>query len=136
MRPYHVLSCLIILAAYSCKKDEGKGGNSSITGQVMVKEYSDASFGSIYAEHNGYDETVFIIYGDEAGVGDKTDTGPDGRFEFKFLREGTYKVFVYSKDSTGDPFYVPDTAIVKTLEITDKKQTVDAGIFTIKKILN
>ena len=130
----YLLFLTVLFAA--CEKDAGEGGNSSITGHVLVKEYDDVTFGSVYNEHNGIDEQVYIIYGDETGVGDNTDTGPEGRFEFKYLRKGTYKVFVISLDSTGDPFYVPDTAIVKQVEITDKKQTVDAGTFVIKKVID
>lgn len=133
----NIIAVFIILSLSACKKDEGKGGNSTIKGKVIVQEYTDVTFTDIYAEHPGLDEDVYIIYGGETGVGDNTKTAPDGSFEFKYLRKGTYKVFIYSKDKVNaTPFYVPDTAIINTVEITDKKQTVDAGILIMSKVIN
>ncbi len=135
---YIKLTVLLIAFTFcqSCKKEEGKGGNSSIIGNVIVKEFSDATFLDVYNEHAGLGEKVYIIYGDETGVGDNTTTTPDGSFEFKYLRKGNYKVFVYSKDSAhATPFFVPDTVFVKNAEIKDKKETVKIGTFYINKVL-
>jgi hypothetical protein len=70
---------------------------------------------------------VFIIYGDDVSYSDKISAGPDGRFEFKYLREGNYTVYVYSKDST----LAGKHAVSKSIEISGKKQKVDAGTFEI-----
>ncbi|MEO0403765.1 MAG: hypothetical protein AAF193_02735, partial [Bacteroidota bacterium] len=59
-------------------------------------------------------------------------TNYDGEFEFQFLRPGTYTIYTYSKDTTGQTGVDPDRmAIIQELEISDRKQTVDAGSFII-----
>ena len=132
-----LLAFMAVICFASCEKDAGEGGNSSITGHVLVKNYTDITFTNLWDVHNGFDEKVFIIYGDEQGVGDDTDTGPDGRFEFKYLRKGKYTVYVISMDTVNaTPFYTPDTVISAAVEITDRKQTVDAGTLTIIKTID
>lgn len=136
---YKLLSLLVWIALIpSCKKEEGRGGNSSIVGTVIKREYvGDQFFATLKDEHPAFGENVYIIYGDETSVGDNTDAGPDGFFEFKYLRKGHYKVFVISEDSSqAMPDFVPDTVFVKDIEITDKKQTVDAGTFIIYDFVN
>jgi hypothetical protein len=112
----------------SCEKEAGEGGNSSIHGYVHVTDYN-ASFIFIQGEYDGADQYVYIIYGDDISYGDRIKTGPDGKFEFKYLRQGKYKVYVYSKDST----LAGVSAVSKDIEITAKKQKVDAGTFEIKE---
>jgi hypothetical protein len=124
-----VLIAFASFAVSSCKKPAGEGGNSSIKGNIWVEEW-DATF-TVHLSANdrvGMNEDVYIIYGDDVSYGDKISCSYDGTFEFKYLRKGTYTVYVYSKD----PGPSGTKAIVKTVEITDKKQTVDAGEFTIK----
>lgn len=124
------LSLAIILGTIfsSCEKDAGEGGSSSITGYVHVTDYN-ASFLNVQGEYPGADEDVYIKYGDEVAVGDRIQAGPDGRFEFKYLREGNYTIYVYSEDTT----LSGNSVVSKVVEVTDKKQTVDAGTFDIKK---
>lgn len=122
---------------FSCKKEPGEGGNSSIKGKVSVKMYN-SSTGSFDKTLIGADEEVYIIYGEEVSYGDRIRTDYEGDFEFKYLRKGKYKVYLYSIDSVaylGPPvnFNAPKVAVVKELEITGKKQTVDAGTITILK---
>jgi hypothetical protein len=62
-------------------------------------------------------------------------------FEFKYLRKGNYKIYVYSRDSlgtVGPPYstlnpntHAPDKAVFKSVEINDKKAMVDAGTLEI-----
>lgn len=139
MKCRSIYIAVLLLSGFicSCEKPEGKGGKSSIIGNVIVKEFSDNTFFNVYNEHNGFDEKVYIIYGEETGVGDNVTTAPDGSFEFKYLRKGNYKVYVVSKDSMhATPFYVPDTIFMKQVEIKEKKETVNAGTFYINKVLN
>jgi hypothetical protein len=136
---FQLLTVCIMAAASlsSCKKEEGKGGNSSIIGHVSMREYFDASFTFLQSEHAAFGRKVYIIYGDNTGVGDNTDTGPDGNYEFRFLRKGTYKLFVLSEDSAhATPAYVPDTIFTQVVEIKDKKETVQATPFLIYKVLH
>ncbi len=126
-------ACLFILGlgilTSSCKKSAGEGGNSTIQGKVWVEEW-DASFirHDSLQDRVGMGEDVFIIYGNDVSYGDKKECSYDGRFEFKYLRPGSYTLYVYSKD----PGPSGKKAVVKTVQIDSEKQTVDAGTFTIK----
>lgn len=133
-----ILAVLAIASAIfisSCKKSEGEGGNSTITGTVHTTNYN-ATFTVVNAQYPSPDQDVYIIYGDDATYGNRTKTGPDGVFEFKYLRTGNYKVYVYSKDKAAylagntNP---PDYAVYASGEITKKKQTVDFGKLEIIK---
>ncbi len=117
---------LPFLLLVSCEKEAGEGGSSSISGYVHVTDYN-STFVIVQGEYDGADEDVYIIYGDDVTYGDKISAGPDGRFEFKYLRKGTYTVYVYSKDST----LAGKHAVSKVIEITGRKQKVDAGTFEI-----
>lgn len=127
-KSFLVLTVLSSLLLNSCEKDAGEGGNSSIKGYVHVTDYN-ASFIIVQGEYPGADEDVYIVYGDDVAPADRMQAGPDGMFEFKYLREGKYKIYVYSEDTTLSGHSV----VLKDVEITSKKQTVDAGTFEIKK---
>jgi hypothetical protein len=73
-------------------------------------------------------EDVFIIYGDDISYSDKKECSYDGRFEFKYLRPGSYTLYVYSKD----PGPSGKIGVVKKVQIERENQNADAGIFTIK----
>lgn len=117
------------LSAGACKKSSGEGGNSAIQGKVWVQEW-DASFTrrDSLQDRAGMGEDVYIIYGNEVSYGDKKECSYDGRFEFRYLRPGSYTIYVYSKD----PGPSGKKAVVKTISIDSENQTVDAGTFTIK----
>jgi hypothetical protein len=131
-----IFSCFFILAAIvSCKKGAGEGGNSSIHGYISVIKY-DAFLTDTLVIYGGYDEDVYIIYGEDISYGDRIRSGPDGNFEFKYLREGKYKIYVYSEDTLppGVKDSVPNKfPVMKDIEITQKNQDVDAGTFEIIK---
>lgn len=127
-KTFLVFSVMMGIIFTGCEKDAGEGGSSSIKGYVHVTDYN-ASFLIVQGEYPGADEDVYIKYGDDVAVGDRIQAGPDGRFEFKYLREGKYTVYVYSEDTT----LSGNSVVSKVVEVTDKKQTVDAGTFDIKK---
>jgi hypothetical protein len=118
----------IVMIAVGCKKDEGDGGNSSIKGYVHVTDYN-SSFLIVQGDYPAADQDVYIIYGDDISYGDRIKTGPDGIFEFKYLREGDYTVYVYSEDTT----LSGNSVVSKMVNINGKKKTIDAGTFEIKK---
>jgi hypothetical protein len=127
------LAAVIMIA--SCKKPAGDGGNSSITGKVHTTNWN-STFTVVNADYPSADVDVYIIYGDELSYGDRIKTNPDGVYEFKYLRPGKYKIYVYSKDK--DAYLAgntnpPEKAVYKEVEITKKKQTVDAGTLEILK---
>ena len=125
-----MLLSFVSMLALSCKKGPGEGGNSSITGAVKVIQYN-AFYTIVTGEYVGADEEVFIIYGDDISYGDRVFASPDGRFEFKYLRKGNYRLYVYSGDTTLSDT-VGKIAVFKDVEITEKDQVVDVGTFEIK----
>ena len=127
-----VLSILVIALAItttSCKKPAGEGGNSSIKGNVWAQKWN-STFTTLTSEGVGVNIDVFIIYGNETSYGHKISTSPDGTFEFNYLRPGSYKIYVYSKTSTTTN---PNgkVAVSVDVEITKKKQIVDAGKISV-----
>lgn len=124
-----LLSLLIIVfLAFSCEKEPGEGGSSSITGYVHVTDWNTSFLVQLY-EYAGYDEDVYLIYGDDISFSERTKTGPDGRFEFKYLRPGKYTLYLYSDTlATENGGKIP---VMKTVEITGKKQVVDTDTIKI-----
>jgi hypothetical protein len=122
---YSLISLVILgILAFSCKKDEGIGGTSSIKGKVIVRQYN-SNFTELIEQYYATDEDVFIIYGDDEVYGDKVTTNFDGTYEFDYLREGNYKIYAYSKDSANYPTKHLIPVIVST-SISGKKETVEA----------
>lgn len=125
----YLCSLSLVLTFYSCKKEAGEGGTSSIRGKVYSKYYNK-NF-SVLAD-SGYapDTDVYIIYGDDFSFGDRQKTSYDGSYEFKYLQKGNYKVYAYAEDSTGAYSnhvnqYAPDIAIIKDVSITKNRQKVE-----------
>lgn len=119
----------ITLAFSACKKQPGPGGRASIKGKVWVKEYNN-EFTILKSEHYAQGENVYITYGDNPEIKDKTETSYDGSFEFPYLQKGKYKIFVVSKDSTTAELS-GQTSVIREVEITAKKQTVIVEDITI-----
>ena len=115
----------------SCTKDAGEGGTSSIQGKVTVKIYNP-TFQTLLGEYNDANDDVQIIYGNDISIGGRIKTSYDGRYEFQYLRKGSYKVFVYSQDSSSGSTS-GTTAIIKEVEVTGKKQIVTVPDITILK---
>ncbi|MFL5765381.1 MAG: hypothetical protein ACJ77K_15660 [Bacteroidia bacterium] len=126
---YFVIAFLLAGTFIACKKEAGEGGKASITGAIRVKKYN--SSGTVIAgEYEGAYEDVYIIYGDNSTYGNRIQANPQGKYEFKYLQPGHYKVYAYSKDSTGNSS-APKFALVHEVEISSRKQTVDAGTITV-----
>ena len=131
MKLNFLLICLtgILLTFNACKKEAGEGGSSSIKGKVYATYYNK-NFSVQASEGYAPDIEVYIIYGDEFSYGERIRTSYNGAYEFKYLQQGKYTIFAYSKDSTGAYTnhvnqYAPDIAIIKNVEITKNKQTVE-----------
>lgn len=121
----------------SCKKQAGPGGTSSITGDILVRQY-DLSFSSFDESYPGADEEIYIIYGDNISYSERIRSSYDGGFQFKYLRPGSYTIYVYSEDSAaivGPPANpnAPKEAIVLDVEITEQHQDIDVGTLVILK---
>ncbi|MDI1355592.1 MAG: hypothetical protein PSX36_11775 [bacterium] len=129
--PHLIFLLFIGLSLLSCKKTAGEGGSANIRGSVWVEDWNTA-FTIKNGEYAGADTDVYIIYGNDLSYGDKTKASYDGSFEFKYLREGNYKVYVYSKDRTFTS-QSGDTVFVKEVTVNKRKQTITLDQFTIYK---
>ena len=124
-----VFGLLSLSIISSCKKVEGQGGTSTIKGVVIEQKYIGLN---LVAEYPAADQDVFIIYGaDDTFYDDDLKTSFDGSFEFKYLNNGSYRLFVYEDSSTE-----PSGTAVKMVEveISSKKSTVEVDTIYIKKI--
>lgn len=94
----NIFYILLLLTFFSsCKKDAGVGGTGTVKGKILVNEYSGTTPTGV--TFDGADVDVYIVYGGtNSFYDDKITTSYDGSFEFRYLRKGDYKVFVYSKD--------------------------------------
>lgn len=115
----------------SCKKVEGPGGSSSITGKIHAVVHDGA--GNLKFEYDYPEEDVYIIYSgdsEETMYDDNIKTSYDGTFRFDYLQEGDYQVFVYEK-CTSCPS--GKKIVLKSVTISDKKSTIDLGTINVEK---
>lgn len=126
---YFLLVFFALILTNGCNKEAGEGGDSSIKGKIWVVNYN-STFTSINNEYAGADVDVYIIYSTNTSYGNRIKSSPEGGFEFKYLREGDYTIYVYSKDKT---LNAPSgqVAVKVSAKITSKEQVVDVGTITI-----
>ncbi|MDC1186286.1 hypothetical protein N8079_00495 [Crocinitomicaceae bacterium] len=101
----------------SCKKVEGKGGSSSISGKIIANKKNSA--GVTIATFEATNHDVYIIYGAGAVHDDKTETSYDGTFTFRYLEKGDYTIYTYEDCNTcasGDNVKIIETSISKAKE--------------------
>lgn len=124
-------AALLVFSIFcSCKKEAGEGGAATIKGKLLAGNHASPAT-VVTADDGAPDESVYIVYGDNSVPDDDKKTSYDGSFEFKYLRKGTYTIFAYSLDKNSP---VPvETIISKTIEIKDKKETVEVTDFIIYK---
>jgi len=132
-----VVSIAICFSLNSCTKAEGEGGTANIRGRIYAKYYNK-SVTTLYEEKYAPKENVYIIYGDAVTYGNDQDSNYDGYYEFKYLRPGKYKIYAYSRDTTGASVglvnqYAPPIAIVQEIEITKSGETVNVPDISIIK---
>lgn len=132
MRFKILLLLFFSIMIFSCKKEEGDGGMATIKGKVWVRDW-DKYFNLIMYQHPGLDEDVFIVYGDQAGYGDKLSTDLNGNFEFKYLRKGTYTIYSLSDTLQSANVSYNQYPVAVKVEITEKKQVVDIGTLTVNR---
>jgi len=137
MKRFLLLPALaLVLTFASCNSGPGPGGQATITGKVAVTgnwnstctAYTNVSTG--FDAYNAPDVDVYLIYGDEPTYGDRVKTAPDGTFQFKYLRKGSYTIYAYSKDCNAT---AGTSASTLTAEITEKKQEVELTTLEINK---
>jgi hypothetical protein len=119
-----ILLLLVISAALiSCSKEPGKGGTSTIKGVVYVQEYNKDLTIKVGNPYPAQDWDVYLVYGDDEIYGDNFKTDYKGEFQFDYLQEGNYTVYVLTKtlDNRITNELVP---VLEKVEITGKDQTV------------
>lgn len=140
MKSRNVFNLLIIiflagLVVNGCKKEEGLGGTSTIKGKLIVHDF-DAGFQSLVATYPKVDADVYIIYGnDHSTYNDNYKTSFDGTYEFKFLQKGKYKLFAYSKDSTGAAAGNYNSSSPKIAKIVEIEITENGSVVTPSDIV-
>lgn len=123
------IAALLISLFTACTNGPGQGGKASIQGKVHATNWNSTCT-LISGDYYAPDEDVYIIYGDDPSYGDKVSTAPDGTFWFRYLRPGTYKIYVYSKECSAASGKV---SVETTVEITEKNQKVELPDLEIKK---
>ncbi|HTF80517.1 MAG TPA: hypothetical protein VL947_02290, partial [Cytophagales bacterium] len=142
MKLYYYLGWIFLfLSLASCKKEEGRGGKLSITGSVLARYFS-GNLSKFTQQQPGTDIEVYLVYGDNIGVGERIRTDYQGNFKFEYLRPGNYKVYVYSKDTTGTSAS-QDLTLVQNVDLSsnthlppfvialEDKRNPDEGKFSI-----
>jgi hypothetical protein len=133
IKPFFISIAVLSGLSYSCSQQEGIGGNSNIKGKILVNYYND-DFTLLLSDKPvpARDEDVYIIYGNDSTIGDKTTTSYTGDFEFNYLWPGNYRIYYYTKDSTG----ISPDKIEKVKNITlGKNETFTMGSLSINKSL-
>ena len=141
------LATMPLVSLFSCTDEEGEGGKAKISG-IVYKVLDDGDIAKNGDDYSFVRDTVaapdidvFVIYGgDQEDVyDDKIKTSHNGKFEFKYLREGDYSVYACNDDDT----YVMRTAHcgkkgtteVEPIYIHDGKNTGKAAVVGDVKIL-
>lgn len=126
-----IITGLLTAGLFSCAKDEGEGGTSSITGKIYVQDYN-ANFTILESEYYGQEIDVYIVYGNDYVYSDRFRTHYDGTYRFQFLRKGNYTIYAYSKDMSGNSAsgLIP---VEKEVKITANHQEVEVEDIVIIK---
>ena len=96
---------------------------------VWMREYND-SYTTLISEYAAADQEVYIIYGDDLSYSERIRSSYNGIFEFRYLRPGKYRIFVYSKDSTGtSPSGI--SPVIREIEVNNKNRNVELPRFNI-----
>lgn len=129
------IAATLLIGLNGCKKYEGEGGRSKITGKLTINEklYINGIL-SQTVSYTGAAEDVYIVYGTQDSIFDnKVECNHDGNFSFNNLFPGTYTIFAYNEIfNTGnsitnnDDDYYTKVPVKYTVEL-GKNQTIDLG---------
>jgi hypothetical protein len=125
MKKYFLLITIAVLTLFSCSKEEGEGGRSSISGKIHMTDITGGNQGN----YDAPDYDVYILYGEDDDVyDDDMKTNYDGTFKFSNLRKGAYRVFAYTTDITEPSGIKP---VFKSIQIGGKE---DGNVGTIEVV--
>ncbi len=82
---------IFFIAASSCKKTPGEGGNAQIKGIYWVRNY-DPYFQFVTGRYPAVNTSVYLFFGDDVSPGTSVKTNNKGEFEFTYLRKGKYNI--------------------------------------------
>lgn len=114
-----LLLSVLTASIISCSKDEGYGGLAKINGKVYG--YDVTSSGTIRDEGYVGEAKVYISKHNDPYYFDAINTSYDGSYQFRFLNEGSYDLWVYSDCDTCT---WKQKYEIKAVTISTKKQTV------------
>ena len=130
---------VLALSFSGCKKYEGQGGRSKITGKLTVNEklYINGALAQTVS-YPGATEDIYIVYGTQDSIfDDKVECNYDGNFSFNYLFPGTYTVFAYNEVfhtgnsiTNNDDDYCTKEPVKFTVNI-GKNETIDLGEITV-----
>jgi hypothetical protein len=117
-----------LLLLSGCTKEPGEGGKALIRGTILQQDINNNTGQPTGDPYPAQEQKVYIIYGDNDYFDDDIDTDPEGNYEFRWLRKGSYTLFVYSECPT-----CAGGQEVKrvTVEIGDKKEVLEVPTITI-----
>jgi hypothetical protein len=124
----------LVFFSMACTQQEGIGGNSHIKGKIQVTYYND-DFSVLQSDEPlpARDEDVFLLFGNDSVIGEKTTTSNTGDFQYQYLWPGNYKLYYYADDSTGR--VKGKVPVVKDITL-GKDETLVLDDLMIKKKLN
>lgn len=125
------LLILVALGFTSCKKEAGDGGLATIEGILYEDLYDPA--GTFIEQVPAAVEKVYVAYGDNVTYDDRVDTDADGKYQFKSLQKGDYRVYAFSDCSTCASGSIE---IAVDVTISDKKGTTMAADISVTKDLD
>ena len=109
-------------------------GAAVISGVVKKIKYdNDSRWPNLVIEYIDYahEYEVYITYGNHTFYDERVRTQDDGRFEFKNLIPGQYRIFLYSEDVTKVTEHV---VLEYNASITTFDQVIDLGEITVEAI--
>jgi hypothetical protein len=126
MRATFLIPVCLLLLSSACTKEPGEGGKAVIKGVVMRQNVNGVGnpVGDAYPYQ---DNRVFIIYGDHDFYDDDVRTGPDGNYEFRWLRKGDYTIYTFGEcNCPGN-----SVEVVQKVTVGDRKEVVTVPTITV-----
>ena len=122
------LLLIVILGLSACKKEAGDGGLATIEGNVYHNLYTP--LGDFLEQTPAGNENIYIIYGDNDTYDDRADTDANGKYQFKSMQKGDYRIYAFSDCNTCASGVNEEEVAVS---VTDKKGTAIAGDLVLTK---
>jgi hypothetical protein len=130
-KPLILMALLLTILFSNCSNPEGKGGELTLTGQVIARKYN-LTFTNLIAEYPLHEERVYIIYGNDEIYSDDFRTDFQGRYRFENLQPGKYTIFAYARDSTGNQ-PSGETPVFVEVNLTSNNPATEAPILILNK---